>query len=272
MELALFAARSVVALKVAAAEVSARSPGAAFFDDHDFFAARAGARSACRSANLGLFVGARAACGVALKRKADSAPVHVQVQNRKLVNVANLYHFHRVFYKVVAKLAYVNQAGLVQSDVNKGAEVNDVADFSCHFHAGLEVFKSDDALLHDRSRIVRARVAVGLLQFVNDVVKGCFADRIFFFQLLFKVGGNFFLVLDKRKDFARERIVFGVNPSVVQGVGAFGDFQKARALLKGFWPQAGNFLQVLAACNLSVGVAIGHDLFCRSACNAGNVF
>ena len=134
------------------------------------------------------------------------------------MDVAYLDHFHRVFHKIVAKLAYVNQAGLVQADVHKGAEVNDVADFSGHFHAGLKVFKGHDALLHDRRRVVRARVAVGLLQFVNDVVKGRLADRVFFGKLLFKVGSDFFLLLHKRKDFARERIVFGVNPSVVKRV------------------------------------------------------
>ena len=95
------------------------------------------------------------------------------------------------------------------------AEIDDVLDFARNFHAFFQVFKLKNAFLHNRCRVVFARVAVRFLQFFDNVVERCFAELVFFAQSLACFCADFFTGFYSFVDFARNVVIFGVNPSVV---------------------------------------------------------
>ena len=91
-------------------------------------------------------------------------------------HVADAHHVVRALDVAVGELADVDQARVLQADVDERAEVDDVEHRPLQLHAGLEVLELEDALLEDRLGQVVARVAVGPGQGVEDVAQGRLAD------------------------------------------------------------------------------------------------
>ena len=108
-----------------------------------------------------------------------------------------------------AQLYIVNAAEVFTNGTDK---------FAGNFHSNLEVFKVQNAFLHDWSRIAVARITVRFCKLFNNIVNCSFADTVFFFQLLFQLCGNLFFFLNKRKNFFCNFVVFRVNPSVIKRI------------------------------------------------------
>ena len=149
----------------------------------------------------------------------------------------------------------------MKPDVNKRTEIDYILDFAGNFHAFFQVFKLEYAFLHDWCRVVFARVAVRFLQFFDDVVERSFAELVFFAKSLACFCADFVTGFYRFINFARNFIIFRVNPSVVERVFAFCNFQKACALFKSFRTKSRNFFQFLAAFDFSVYIAVGNDFF-----------
>ena len=78
---------------------------------------------------------------------------------------------------MIGQLADVDQAVLVDADIDERAEGGDVGDDAGQLHARLEVFDLVDASGEREDLELLARVAAGLGQFGEDVVEGRQADR-----------------------------------------------------------------------------------------------
>ena len=160
----------------------------------------------------------------------------------------------------------------MQTDIYKRAKVNNIFNLAGNFHSNLEVFKVQNAFLHDWSRIAVARITVRFCKLFNNIVNCSFADTVFFFQLLFQLCGNLFFFLNKRKNFFCNFVVFRVNPSVIKRIWTFWNFQESRALLKCLWSKPRNFFQILAACYFSVCITVGNNFFCKRTVDSRNIF
>ena len=214
---------------------------------HDGFRLRA-ASIARRVVARGLIASCAVVRGVFVRFEREPDPVArlVQADNGEFPHVAYLDRFHGVTHELVRKLGDMDQRAFLDADVDKGAEIDDVLHLARDLHALLEVGEVEDALREYGRRQVFAGVAVGFLQFDDDVVEGGVAHRVFFAQgfalLVVGIGSS----LDELEYFRREGVVFGVNPGVVELVVAFRDLEEAGALLEGFFAQAGNLGQHVA--------------------------
>ena len=159
----------------------------------------------------------------------------------------------------------------MKTDINKGTKVYYITDFTSNLHAFLQIFKLQNALLHDRGWITVTRVAVRLLKFINNVVDCCFTDIIFFAKCLTGFIADFFTFFNCIVNFTGNIIVFRVNPGVIKRVRAFCNLKEACTLFKGFWTKARNLFQIFAACDFSVCVAVSNNLLCSRNVNTRNV-
>ena len=101
------------------------------------------------------------------QRHAAALLVHRQHPDRH--HVADRHHVVGALDVAVGHLADVDQAAVLQADVDEGAEIDDVQHRALQLHARLQVLELEDALLEDRRRQVLARVAAGPGQRVEDV-------------------------------------------------------------------------------------------------------
>ena len=160
----------------------------------------------------------------------------------------------------------------MQTNVNESSEVNYVFDFACHLHSDSQILKLNDAFLHDWSRVSVAWVAVGLSKLFDDVVQSCLTDVVFFDECFFCISRNLFSALYEIQDFTGNVIVLRVNPSVVERVRAFCDFQEACALLECLWSKSWNFFELFTACDFAVLVTVSNDFLCCAHVDSRNVF
>ena len=70
----------------------------------------------------------------------------------------------------------MNQARVLEADVDEGAEVDHVEDRALQLHARDEVFELEHALLEDRLGQVIAGVAIGPGEGIEDVAEGRLAE------------------------------------------------------------------------------------------------
>src|SRR5262249_5044389 len=85
-------------------------------------------------------------------RQPDAAAAGVDRKAPARHQTAHRHHTVVPLDVAVGHLADVDQAAVLQADVDEGAEVDDVEDGPLQFHAGLEVFQLEDALLEDGRR------------------------------------------------------------------------------------------------------------------------
>ena len=159
----------------------------------------------------------------------------------------------------------------MQTNINKCTKINDVLDFSGNFHSFFQIFKLNDAFLHNWSRITVTRIAVRLLQFFYNIVQSRFADAVFFAQFPALCTVDFSAGFYNRKNLARNTVIFRVNPGIIKRIIAFCNFKESGTLLKRLRTKTRNFFQIFAVCNFSVCIAVFGDFFRRAHRNAGNV-
>ena len=86
--------------------------------------------------------------------------------------LAGLYDGGGFFDEAVGELANVNEAVLVDADVDEGAEGGDVGHDTGQLHARLEILGFVDAGLKGEGFKFLAGVAAGFGEFGNDVSEG----------------------------------------------------------------------------------------------------
>ena len=144
-------------------------------------------------------------------------------------------------------MADVHQPAVVQADVDKGAEVDNVEHRTQQFHAGLQVLELEHALLEKWLRQVLAGIAAGPCQLLNDVGQQQPADSQFSGEgieierrrplgerLRVLPAGEILAGSAKPLQHLRGHLVaLGMNPGGVQWLDPAGDLEKADRLHEG---------------------------------------
>lgn len=153
-----------------------------------------------------------------------------------------------VFDEVVGEFGDMDQAVLVDADVNESTEGGDVGDDAFELHVGGEVLDIVDIVAELGGFKGGAGVATGFFEFVDDIAEGGFADIIaevtFDLDLLDECG-----VADESADIDAEisghlfdeGVSFGVNSGSIERVLAAANTEEASGLFKGFCAKAGDF-------------------------------
>src|SRR5690606_21111383 len=108
----------------------------------------------------------------------DALARHVHLQHLHLDDVAGLDHLARILDVAVAQRGDVDQAVLVHADVHERAERGNVADHAFQDHPRAQVLDVLDAVGELGRLELRARVAAGLLQLLEDVAHGGQAELL----------------------------------------------------------------------------------------------
>jgi hypothetical protein len=151
------------------------------------------------------------------------------------------------------ELGDVDEAVLVDADVDEGAEVGDVGDDAFEGHVVFEVGDGEDVVAEGEGVELLAGVAAGFAEFVDDVVEGGFAD------VVGGVGGDVDALggvgvadelgegeVEVLGDAFDEGVAFGVDGGGVEGVGGVVDAEEAGGLLEGAGADAGDVEELLA--------------------------
>jgi hypothetical protein len=183
--------------------------------------------------------------------------------------LADFDDFGGVSHKWIGELADVDEAVLVDADIDEGTEGGDVGDDAGEFHADLQVGGFFHAFLEREQLELFARVAAGFGEFGT----GCPASvgrptsaLTYFLRSIFLAGG--FVgeqVLDLAADIGGhlfdERVAFRVDGGGIERVLAAADAEEAGGLFEGFFAEARDFLQLLAGNEGAVFIAEGDDVF-----------
>ena len=142
----------------------------------------------------------------------------------------------------------MHQTILMNADINKRAEVGDVGDCPFQNHSRQQIVHGFYAIGKLRGFKFRTRIAARLFQLFDDVGDGrhpeAFVGKISGFQIAqFAVVTHQITqrLLGGSQNAFHNRISFRVNGRGIQRVIAVVDTQEARALFKGFRPQAADF-------------------------------
>src|SRR5690606_31130468 len=111
-------------------------------------------------------------------RQRDALARDVDLEHLHLDDVAGLDHLARVLDVAVGQRGDVDQAVLVHADVDEGAERGDVAHHALEHHARAQVLDVLHAVGEARGLELGARIAAGLLQLLEDVAHGGFAEAL----------------------------------------------------------------------------------------------
>ena len=106
----------------------------------------------------------------------DAVPGQVHFHDRDLDGLADFDDFAGVLDEVVGELADVDEAVLVDADIDKGAEGGDVGDDAGKFHADLEVGGFFHAFSEGKGFEFLTGIAAGFGEFGEDVGQGGEAD------------------------------------------------------------------------------------------------
>ena len=209
----------------------------------------------------------------ALHRQRDALFLRIYTEDLDPDDVPDLEHFPRVADEAVADLGNMHQAVLMNAQVHKSAEVDDVAHGAREFHTGLEVLQTHDIAAQQGLGQAVAHVAAGLAQFRNDVVQRGRADAQRFTQRAFPPrldgGGQagHALGADLGRGIAAGiqqgfggGVTFGVDGSGVQTVLGFRQAQEARALFKRLGAQPLDLFELGAGSERTLLLAPGHDV------------
>ena len=89
-----------------------------------------------------------------------------------------------MLHVAVGNLRNVDEAVLVDADIDKCPKVNHISHRTLENHAGLEVRDIHDIAAENRSVELLTRVAAGLFKLLDDVVECVFADAELFSEFL----------------------------------------------------------------------------------------
>ena len=175
---------------------------------------------------------------------ADDAYLDMLMQTDDLCGVADI---------AVGELGDVDEAVLMDANVDEGSEVGDVGDDARQQHAFLQVVDGLDVSVELECFNLFAGVAAWLLQFAHDIGEGresyfvgdVSADvyLIARFLMVDEVADSAMLILGHLFD---DMIALRMDGAVVEWVLGTRDAQETGTLLKGCWTEAGYLLQLCA--------------------------
>lgn len=96
--------------------------------------------------------------------------LHVHVENPGRDNVSDTDDVVWAANESIGDFADVNEAAVLEADIDEDPKVDHVEDRSLQLHAGLQIFNSKDARSEDRFGKVFARIATGTDEIIEDVV------------------------------------------------------------------------------------------------------
>ena len=105
-----------------------------------------------------------------LHREGDALGFGVGGEDLDLDDLAGFDGFAGVLDEAVGQLGDVDEAVLVDADVDKGSELGDVGDDAFEGHVGMDVGELADALVEGGGDELVAGVAAGLAELFEDVV------------------------------------------------------------------------------------------------------
>ena len=136
----------------------------------------------------------------------------------------------------------MHQAILMHPNIHKHAEINHISHRSRQHHALLQILHGKHITAQNRGRGILTGISSRLFQFTHDILQGWHTDsqlcRCFFwgFDFLCQTADPLCrnicqAIAAQRKQALRRRIAFGMHARSVQRHFAFGQPQKAGALL-----------------------------------------
>ena len=192
----------------------------------------------------------------------DALSLAVDAQNPDGHDVAHADDVVRAADVAVGELADVDEAGVLEADIDEGAEVDHVQDGALELHALGQVFELEHALLEDRLGQVFTRVAVGPGQGFADVEQGRLADTEVAGRRRdidgpaaslewprawprSRIGSG--LVAQAFEELGGGLVAFRVDPGAVERVALIADLQEAGGLGEGDRADAFDLADLVAA-------------------------
>ena len=177
-----------------------------------------------------------------------------------------------MFDESVANLRNMYQTILMDTDIHKHAEVNDIADSAFQDHAFFQILHGQYVTAKDRGRGFITRVTTGFFQFLDDILQSrqtnaqffrCFFCHADFVCQTFHLTRRHIIqrITAEFQQCFRRLIAFGMNASFIQRHIAFGNAQEAGALFKGFGTQFGHFFQFFPVMEQTVFFTICENIF-----------
>ena len=180
--------------------------------------------------------------------------------------------------ELAADLGNVHQTVLMNADVHKCAEVDDVAHRTLQGHAFLQVLHVQHVLPQQGRGQLVTGVTSGLCQLPQDIPQSRLAHGKLLCQRaqvgrvgLLRQRGVAGLDTQLLQQRLCRLIGFGMDGGVVQRLLAAGNAQEACTLLKGLGAQLGHLFQLGAALKTAVLLPEGHDVLAHGGGQAGNV-
>ena len=100
----------------------------------------------------------------------------VHVKHDYLYDVADRDGLARMADKFIADLRYMHKPVLVNADIDKNAEIYNVAHATHKLHAGLEILYFENVLPEQHGRQLVTRIAPRLHKLCHDIVERRHAD------------------------------------------------------------------------------------------------
>ena len=228
---------------------------------------------ATRLALLGL-----ATATALLRRQRDPLALVVDLEDADGELLADLDDLARVLHELLGELRDVDQAVVVDADIDERTERGDVGDQALEHHADLEILHRGHVVAELRRRELGAWIAARLGELGDDVAQRWLADVRG--DVLREVDAiDQLLVADQLRQLDAEiprdrldqRVALGVDRRVVERIRRAGDPQEARGLLERLGPQARDLHQLRARAKRAVRVAVDHDLLGERLADTGHV-
>ena len=187
-------------------------------------------------------------------RKSDAAAVGIDTDDFGVDDVAGVDDVRGMTEGMVAELGAVDQPRRLDTEVDEGAEIDDVLDRAADDGPYFEIGEGHDVLSGKGFRELAADVAAGLTEFFQNILDGRLAGAEGGCQFrggvalnLIAQAGHFFRFLQivtsqavLAGNLSGQVIRFGMDRRIVEGLFAVFDAQEAGALGKGSRSQAGN--------------------------------
>src|ERR1019366_3420219 len=158
----------------------------------------------------------------------------------------------------------MNQAVLMDADIDKRAKLGDVGDNAFERQAGFEVINFPHGIVELRGDELLARVAAGLLQFLDNVVESIDAGgKAFAFDVReqFRIANQVFDGKTERlRNLLDDGVGLGMHGCGIEGVFAAANAQKSSGLFEGLRADAGHGIDFDAGAKLAPLIAELDDL------------
>ena len=201
------------------------------------------------------------------RREGDALARIVDLEHADFDLLADLHDLGRILHERFGELRDVDEAIVVDPDIDERTERGDVRDEPLEHHADLEVFHAGDVVTELRRVELGARVPAWLAELADDVAQRRLADVAS--DVLREIDlVDELLVADeiheRRRDVRRhlldELVALGVNRRAIERVRATANPQEARGLLERLGPEARDVLELPPRAECAVRIAMQHDL------------